>query len=511
MAPTAEAAYAYFPSLGDCFTGDAQLASWDTIHLELLGVDAATSSEDRASTAFLLRLLEQPEPQAILRHALTPFAGPSASTDAAKSFESQLSTASRLTDAQKSRAGVDASEVKSDALWLSKACGLDELSALRVVALEWQQRPVSELLRRFSDEEVASLLDVVGGVGGAARPGESVYGQAHGHTRVAGLLQARRGDMQPTLSDGSDYSRKASPSAEETRRLRIWSTYLAERRGVLGVARRLMCVALRGVMPASVEGVVVENDNRREEEEEEGSCRHQLAKLARVIFNTSSNSPFSARGCTDALAARLKAIEDGSNYRSTETAPSTTSNSTSSNNDKAANPAIETAWLTSHLEETLQILQLLLLVLESSSELTAPDDLLAWLRLMADRNFLEGLCPATPQQASMYPLLQAYVAAVSLAFLKLAVAQRELGQVETEIALDVPEAWLRGPGVPFFLNGDHVAEIMELLSTAATAGVHTAGPAVIAWCVIMLVVHHLGVRAKEMRQEDGDILYKSPF
>lgn len=53
-------------------------------------------------------------------------------------------------------------EIKSDALWLSKQTGLEELEALRLAVLEWQYRPESRLEQGLSDAEVASVRDAIG-------------------------------------------------------------------------------------------------------------------------------------------------------------------------------------------------------------------------------------------------------------------------------------------------------------------------------------------------------------
>ena len=56
----------------------------------------------------------------------------------------------------------DISQIKTDTEWLSKELELNEVQALRVVLLEWQNRPKLHLLAGYSEAEVASLRDVYG-------------------------------------------------------------------------------------------------------------------------------------------------------------------------------------------------------------------------------------------------------------------------------------------------------------------------------------------------------------
>lgn len=54
----------------------------------------------------------------------------------------------------------DISQIKNDVTWLSKELDLNEEQALRVVLLEWQDRPKLKLRAGYSDAEIASLKNV---------------------------------------------------------------------------------------------------------------------------------------------------------------------------------------------------------------------------------------------------------------------------------------------------------------------------------------------------------------
>lgn len=59
----------------------------------------------------------------------------------------------------------DMQQIKEDTLWLSKSDGIDELSALRLVILEWQQRPNTEILHAFETEELGRIQQATGNAG----------------------------------------------------------------------------------------------------------------------------------------------------------------------------------------------------------------------------------------------------------------------------------------------------------------------------------------------------------
>ncbi|KAI5301876.1 hypothetical protein KEM56_001263 [Ascosphaera pollenicola] len=211
---------AYFPSLDDCFSGDAQLISWNAAVLQLLNIEEGITTEGN-----VFDFLNSPESQQVLKSPLRPF--PPVSADTTSAFNSK--TASISADSQRR---ADLAEIKADALWLSKKCEINEVSALRIVVLEWQNRSASHLLSSFSEEEVTSLQDAIG-IGGAS-PSTS-------HAGIVNVLRKHRGDLNP---------RPEGLSEENDRRLRIWLTYLSERQNVLSTTRRLLCSALKHVEPA---------------------------------------------------------------------------------------------------------------------------------------------------------------------------------------------------------------------------------------------------------------------
>jgi nuclear pore complex protein Nup188 len=64
--------------------------------------------------------------------------------------------------APNSEAGYSLDEIKDDSLWLSKLANISEDAALRLVLLEWQNRPSAQILSGLTEEEALSVHDAAG-------------------------------------------------------------------------------------------------------------------------------------------------------------------------------------------------------------------------------------------------------------------------------------------------------------------------------------------------------------
>lgn len=93
--------------------------------------------------------------KSILISPFTPFGSPSPQTKS--DFEKRTAAIHVLpsNDGQ-----YDINQIKQDALWLSIKAGIDEVAALRITILEWQNRPAAHLLAEWSEEERLSVQNV---------------------------------------------------------------------------------------------------------------------------------------------------------------------------------------------------------------------------------------------------------------------------------------------------------------------------------------------------------------
>lgn len=288
--------------------------------------------------------LSHPESVRLLSQCLNPFSPPSAKSKS--DFESKTAAIHAETTTQ---AAYNLKEIKADALWLSQKAGIDEITALRITVLEWQNRPATRLLTSFSNEEATSLQS-------AAEVDNfrvSVTGPSFSQT-----LRERTG-----RKDGSDFA------SEENRRLRLRDLYLSERSHILKTARKLLSWSLRDSIPHSEFAAPERNGN---------DTQTALYKLGVSIFKNKSDGDEWLRflqDCVDATRSRVSALEGDGGWLGAD----------------QSSEAIENLWRTTLVEEILHILQLLFLELQASSAIPNAKLLLSWLRLMADYNFLESL------------------------------------------------------------------------------------------------------------------------
>ncbi|KAJ6181000.1 hypothetical protein N7519_011461 [Penicillium mononematosum] len=319
MAPVPEA---YFPSLDKCFSGDVQLLSWRRAFL--YAIDPESHPDDGGNI----------------------------------DFESKTAAIHVETNGQSS---FDLKEIKADALWLSKQAGIDEISALRIAVLEWQNRPATRLTIGFSSEEATSLQSAAGA--------ENLRGSLAG-PNFANLL-----------------------NQTEKRRLRLREVYLSEATHVVKTLRKLLALSLHdgnssdSAIPASYDRKLA------------------LRKLGTTIFQDKSTSdgldPF-LQECISSIRSRLTSLEGDGGWLSAA----------------ESSEEVENIWRTSLVEEIVHIVQIMFHQLQASVEFPSADLLLSWLQLMADYSFLETIQAPCQQPVEVLLPLQAFVSLTTLAFLK---------------------------------------------------------------------------------------------
>lgn len=124
----------------------------------------------------------------------------------------------------------DINIIKKDALWLSKNARINEVAALRVVVVEHQSRPASQLLGPISNQDVANLRAAAGA--GNAQTSNIIPGLS-----LAGSLDAS--EIQ------ADFDKP------ESRRRRIFQTYLSERRYYAATNDYIFTLMLQDKFPTS--------------------------------------------------------------------------------------------------------------------------------------------------------------------------------------------------------------------------------------------------------------------
>lgn len=293
-------------------------------------------------TAFL----EHPESIHLLSHCLAPFSRPSAK--AKSEFESKTAAIHVETNPKSS---FDLKEIKADAQWLSEKAQIDEIAALRIVVLEWQDRPAARLKNSFSIEETTSLQNAVG----ADNFRVSVAGP-----NLASIIRKAGTDEGAPPFD-----------TEISRRLRLRSLYLSERCNLLKTARKLFTLSMHDLNYQSNDSSIL-------------ARRRKLASLGVDIFKDKISQD--ALGgyleeCIRAIHERLTALKEDGGWlganQSTE--------------------QIDAIWRTTFVEEIVHILQIMFHQLHASNEIPSADLMLRWLELMEEYSFLEILQAVSSQ------------------------------------------------------------------------------------------------------------------
>ena len=418
--------------------------------------------DDVDDAGSLHAFLSHPESIRLLSNGLNPF--PSPSTKSKSDFESKSSAIHSETTTQ---ASYDWKEIKADALWLSGKAGIDEITALRIAVLEWQNRPAARLLTRFSEEEATSLQNAAG----VDNLCTSLVG-----ANFTEILSQKTGSE-------SNVSELAS---EEGRRLRLRNLYISERSHAIKTSRKLLTLSLYNHC----------QDKPTLHRESGNDRRDSLRTLGETIFS----SKFGGEGwrqflqdCINAVRSRLTALEgDGGWLGASE-----------------SSEEVEDMWRTILVEEIVHILQMLFLQLQASLEIPSAGLLISWLQLMADYNFLESLQVVSlafflratftvrtnfekpcQDSADIQLSLQGLVSLATLTFLKLPLS---IPFIVDKTQSPTPDK------LPYFLAKDEISQINELFMTACV-DFKTAHPAAFSWGLALHTMRELALNDKETRE-----------
>ncbi|PYH48413.1 nucleoporin [Aspergillus saccharolyticus JOP 1030-1] len=436
MAPLPEA---FFPSLDKCFSGDIQLLSWKKAFLCMCD---RTSRGDDADQ--LHAFLSHPDSVQLLSNCLNGFPSPSAKSKT--DFESKTAAIHAETNAQSS---YDLKEIKADALWLSEKAGIDEISALRVTILEWQNRPATRLLIRYAGEETTSLQSATG----ADNLRASLAGPA-----LAEVLNRKN----LTNDDPAEFH------LEKSRRLRLRSTYLSERSHVIKVARKLLSFFhLSRVEPDATQQL--------------STHQSALCELGVNIFHhklKGGNWHDFSENCIDAIRSRLTSLTGDAGWLSAT----------------ESSQQVEDLWSTTLVEEILHIVQILFYQLQASKEIPSASLVLSWLKLMVDHSFLEPLVIPCQDPLEVLVPLQGLVSLTTVALLKL---QSSINSIMNKSFLKgkVPDS----SKTQYFLSKDEIGQIHEMFMSEGLE-CRTANPGAFSWGMILHTMQELAINDKEARE-----------
>ena len=446
------------------FRTDSCGRSWKTAYSGLTQLE--TSDHSATLQSFFL----DPHSVRLLRRPLEPFEKPTTQTKSAFETKTAAINVTPSVDGH-----YDIEEIKDDAVWLSKETGIDELSALRVVVLEWQTRAAARLLVGFSEEEAVGLQDV-----------------ARANGLGASFLGSQLSIPQAATADRNEFSLPIS------RQIRLIETYLAERRYILKVCEWLVCSFIEETTLATT---------LRTKTDGAGDANSRLSWMARAgrsildgngsAIGINSNKKALMLECISGLETRIDRLQQGSGYFES----------------KGGREDFEEAWFESCILETIQIMQLLFVLSNSSTEITNSSVILAWFRFVSRYGFFEqfdvvsyllpvvtliltSLWKGYASTTALVLPFQSLVALVSLSLVKLPLALNHLLEPQ-----DIPALVdVQVDETPYIINPAAIKELTEILLQVAGACLSAACPAVFAWGIVMQTLREVALTAKESRE-----------
>ncbi|KAI9779306.1 MAG: hypothetical protein M1835_004736 [Candelina submexicana] len=443
MAPAGDSIY--FPSLDKCLSGEHQLISWKTALIALSNLD------DVRSNSALQNFLSDQHTIDLLKLPFKCFQPPTPHTRT--SFETRTAAIHVTPSAH---GHYDINQIKEDTLWLSKEVQVEEVAALRIVILEWQTRPATQLLSGFSEEESARVQDATG---------SNAFGLSQLRSSVQ-IPPSQRPDS--TSFDGLD-----------SRRLRFWDIYLSERRYILKVSEVLVSASL-DLEAAGQLHLRSDKGKKQEKSTWVSQVGAAIVEQQRSSKDGAGSANTFLGECVKSLQVHIDDLEGGSG----------------SFKGEGGRPEIEESWCQNQITEMIHVMELMFITIDFSADISPSAITLSWLRFAGKYGFFDQFQPPFPSQQSLLLPFQALIAMISLVVLKLPLTTAHL----FDSAEQPPHATDVSDLAPYINNMATIVEINSLLSDAAAASLTTASPAVFAWSVIMQVLREVSRARQEARE-----------
>ena len=445
MPPTQSSAY--LPPLDKCLAGDDRLISWKIAYRALC--DLGSAAENTTLEAFLT----DPESINFLSNALDPYLQPGAKTKA--DFETKTAP---IQVSQSANGDYDLDELKKDALWLSKEVNVEELVALRVVILEWQQRAQDQLMAAVVNN---------GGAHIAAQTDLSASTLAASTSRFAA---SANGAKKPAIDFGT----------ENIRRHLQLQLFLEEKTHILKISTELVNqVAARDLNITSCKWI-----NALAERVTADQCRTNDATTHDTFLGS----------CIDTIDSMLNPLFDPSKCRQIF----------KSDDSKAI--MLEAATF-ADITSVMRLLLANLCILEGFVDHST---VFSWFKLMAKMKFFQNVIPS-PALQSAEPL-QALACIISVTMLRVPDAVVQLQASYNSVqggSVQYPQLHAQKA---YYANEDCFKEINLILYIAAKEKIVVASPVVFAWSIITSHVRNIANQIRERREQqqeessDGEVV-----
>ena len=435
--------------------------SWKTAFVGL-----TTLAPDARNDSILERFLSDPQTTSLLSRPLNAFSKPTAQTKS--NFETRTA-AIHLTPSSDAR--YDPQQLKQDALWLSEAAKIDEVSALRLAVIEWQSRSEAQLLSGFSEEESASVQ----GVTGAPANGLSTF--------------LPKTSLLSSISTTPNGAFQSKPS----RRLRLIGLYFSERRHLVKTTEILVRAGLANNSIANEQG-----------KGKDKAVSSWIDRIGKTILNARSSGDDSVAGFEPLLLESLEALRDRINGLVSGSGVSI---------DDQEDADVELDFGKCLLLEMTHILQLVFSIIDCAKGIISSSVLLAWLRFAAEYGFFDNFeFVRQPQRIRVFfrkltvlqqlealqvfvPPIQSLVSIISLTVLKLPLIIEIILNYTEHTALPPPDQH-----TPFILDPSGLKEVHPIIMGLARDNSLVASPLVFAWGIILQTLRDMVLSRRESRE-----------
>ncbi|KAI1451641.1 nucleoporin subcomplex protein binding to Pom34-domain-containing protein [Annulohypoxylon moriforme] len=419
----------YLPPLEPCLKGENIILSWRIIASAL-----TDPSGYRQSSRAVIDYLTDPLVQSFFTKPGSAFDPPSDRTTHHASFVKKTA-AIQVTPTSNEK--YDINIIKEDALWLSKNARINEIAALRIVVVEFQSRARNQLLGPISNQDVANLRE------------------------AAGAANAQTTNVLPGFNIGSTIDAdeiQANFEKPESRKLRIFQTYLDECRYYAATNDYIFTLMLQEHLPASPTT----------------DASRMIRKSYLEAYGMSPKQPQKPPGDTPtktfhALVTQYLNLIPDSISRS-QASIDTIVEDKGLLTGELAERWIQT-WLTEALHRMVVVFQLLDL---SSDVFVSAQVAQQWFSLVGAFNFLDQLPALSDHISELMVPLQCLTCTISLSVLNL---PRMMGFFEGEVDLNTDDE---------YLASSNVLEIIhDVLDNAVSLGSSHAIPVLFAWVPVV--------------------------
>ncbi|KAJ2987410.1 hypothetical protein NUW58_g4521 [Xylaria curta] len=419
----------YLPPLEPCLKGETIILSWRLVASALMD-----PSGHRQSSRTVVDFFHDPLVQSFFTSPGSAFEPATDKSSHHATFEKKTA-AIHVTPTPNDK--YDINVIKEDALWLSKNAHINEVAALRVVVVEYQSRPTSQLLGPISTQDITSLRVAAGAANSQAStilPGLSLTS-----THDAAEIQA-------------DFDKP------ESRRLRIFQTYLSERRYYAATNDYIFTLMLQEKLPTSPAT------------EASSAIRKSLLD----VYGISSKQPqkstaeIPTKTCHALIAQYISLLPDCVRQAS-DILDSVVEDKGLMTED------LQELWTVTSLTEVLHRMSILFQLLDRSSDSFVSDTIAnQWFSMINDLVFLSYLHNFPRRISDLMIPLQCLVCVVSLKMLNL---PRMMAFFEGEIDLDTDSEYLASSSV--------LEQIHDVLEASIAMGSTYMAPVLFAWVPIV--------------------------